>query len=229
MPRIKPLILPLLCTMFMANSVSADDAVGLSIGVFNGIGLTYQKPLSDRIGVRLELTTAPFDSNFTQGGIEYDINYQKNNVGVLLEWQPAWDFFYLAGGIYAGEHNWQLKAKPHGNSWEIGDHTYISNNIRLRGEAAFAKSAPYLGLGFRVPVPAHNLTFKVDLGMLYIGKGALSYNAYGTFTDPLTSNQVSVANAQFQQDLENERAGLEKEIEDYSLLPMLHVGMAYRF
>lgn len=230
MPSIKLPFIALLSGLLLANSASSADSIGVNVGIFNGVAIAYQKPLSDSLSVRLELTTMPFDSDFKQAGIEYDVEYERNNLGVLLDWEPFGDYFFLAGGIYAGEHNWKLEARPDGNSWEIGDRTYVSDDLKLRGQVSFSKSSPYLGLGIKKSGIAQRITLRLDLGLLYIGKGALSYSSSGTITEASSGITLDVhESAQFQQDLEGERASLEEEIEDYSLLPMTHVGIAYSF
>ncbi len=217
---------------FLLSMGSYADSVGVDIGIFNGIALTYQKPLSDHVHVQVELTTAPYDNEFEQDGIDYDIEYDRDNLGVLIQYVP-YKYFYLAGGLYVGDHNWKLDAKPQGNSREIGDHTYYSKDLRLKGQASFSKSSPYLGIGAKYAFD-NGLTLRISQGVLYIGEGALSYKASGRVYSSNADlendeNGFDVSNAVFVQDLEKERAALEDEISDYSLLPMFHVGMAYTF
>ena len=49
-------------------------------------------------------------------------------------------------------------------------------------------------------------------------------------TDDDTGLTINVAtNAEFQQDLQQERADLEQEFEDYSLYPIVMLGLSYTF
>lgn len=232
MKSVKSLSTFLIFVVSLLSVQSYADSVGMNVGVFHGVALTYQKPLSDQVSVQLELTTAPYDGEFDQDGIEYDIEYDKNNIGALIQYAP-YKYFYLAGGIYVGDHNWNLDAKPQGTSQKIGDRTYYSNNLHLKGQAAFSKASPYIGIGAQYTF-ANGITLRSDTGWLYIGKGALSYKATGKIYLSASDleedkNGLNVSDAQFQEDLEKERANLEEEIEDYNLLPMLHVGIAYTF
>jgi len=228
----KPFSIFAMSFLFLLSSGSYADSVGVDIGIFNGIAVTYKKPLSDHVRVQVELTTAPYENEFDQDGIEYDIEYDRDNLGVLIEYAP-YKYFYLAGGLYVGDHNWKLEAKPEDNSWNIGDRTYYSNDLRLKGQASFSKASPYLGLGAQY-VFGNGLTLRASQGWLYIGEGALSYKAsgqvYASSADLENDERViNVDNVVFVQDLEKERAALEEEISDYSLIPMFHVGIAYTF
>lgn len=222
----------------LASMQVVADSIGINVGAFNGIALTYQKPLSAQVAVQFELTSVPYDAELEQDNIKYDMEYDRNNIGVLIQWTPQWAFlkryFYFAGGIYAGDHNWKLKSQPRGSSWDIGDRTYYSRNLQLSGQAAFSKSSPYLGFGLQRTFQK-SITVKTDIGLLYIGKGALSYKASGRIYKSVddynsgNNNYLEVSDADFQVDLEKMRSSLEEEIEDYSLLPMFHVGVAYTF
>ena len=227
-----------LLILSLFSTASIADAVGVNVGIFNGIAFNYQRPLSEQLSVQFELTTMPYDNEFEQDGVEYEIEYDRNNLGALLVWVPQWhwtqQYLYFSGGIYVGDHNWTLESKPQGTSWDIGDSTYYSNNLRLKGKASFAKSSPFLGVGIQKTF-AERFTVRSDIGLLYIGKGALSYKASGRVyisADDFNAgnnNYISLNDAEFQQDLEKKRTALEDELEDYSLLPMFHIGIAYAF
>lgn len=216
----------LIPALFMSNIVMAD-AVGFNIGT-HGIAFDYQKALSPKLNARFILSDMPLSADMEEEGIEYEMEYDRTNIGVLLDYHPMAGAFHLTGGLHILEHNLNLKATANNGQYEIGDNTYTSNNLSLKAQVAFAKASPYLGLGWGNTIGGTGISGNIDLGILYIGKPSASYKASGTVSNGIIDIDVN-SNPDFQKDLEKERADLEDELASFNVLPIIQFGLTYKF
>ena len=84
---------------------------------------------------------------------------------------------------------------------------------------AFQPIAYYLGLGLGNFAQGGNLTFNVDLGVIYQGEAEvdISTSGFGVLK-PLIDIEIAAA-----------EAGAEKTLSSYAFYPILRVGLSYRF
>ena len=226
MRKILYLSITLLVSFFVSLPAMADG-VGLTIG-FNGVAIDYQKALSPKLNARFMLSDMPLNRETDEEGINYEVKYDRTNIGVLLDYYPMAGTFHLTAGMHALDHNLELKAKSSTGKYEIGDHVYTSNNLSLKGTVAFAKASPYLGLGWGNTIGHTGISGNLDLGVLYIGKPSVSYEASGTISNGSISINVAQY-APFLQDLEKERASVENDLKDITVMPIIQFGITYQF
>lgn len=217
------------CAGILFSPFSLADAIGASIGL-HGIAINYQKAFSNKLSSRLILSDMPLERDLKEEGIEYKVEYDRTNMGVLLDYHPFSGGFHISGGIYAGDHNWIMKAKAINQELELGDGTYTSKDVQLEAQVSFAKAAPYFGIGWGYAIQQKlGFSANLDIGALYIGQPSISYQAKGTVIDD-NGNELNVATfADFQGNVELERAKLETKLEDYDLLPIIQFGLAITF
>ncbi len=222
--------------VFLAGAIlspaSLADAIGASIGV-HGIAINYQSAFSKTLKARFVLSDMPLERDAEEDGIEYEVEYDRTNLGVLLDYHPIPGYFrrfHITGGIYTGDHNWNMRATANNQQLELGNDTYNSKNVELKAQVSFAKAAPYFGLGWGYVIEEEfGFYGNIDVGALYIGEASISYEAKGTVIDS-NGNELDVSTfADFQGSIEQERANLESEIEDYNLLPIIQIGFAVTF
>lgn len=223
--------LPLLLAGFSAlafSHTSSADAVGVNVGVFNGIAVEYHKAFRPTLNARLALTTMPVDVDMDEDDIKYKAEIDKDNFGVLLDWHPFSGSFRVTGGLYLGDHDWLMSAKANNGEYDIGDNTYQSNDLKLEGDIRFNQSTPYLGIGWGNTLGEKGLSMSVDLGVLMTGSPTVDYEASGTIYSG--GIYVDVGNdPTFQADLEKERQQLEEDLEDLEWMPVLSLGVIYAF
>ena len=224
--RTLKIIIPLITGMLCSNLAFAD-AVGASVG-FHGIAIDYQKAFSDHLSSRFIFSDMPLERDMEEDDIDYSVEYDRTNLGVLLDYYPMSGSFHITGGIFTGDHNLILEANSSSGDFEIGDKTYTSSNLHLKAEASFAKAAPYVGLGWGNNIGDSGFTGNFDIGFLYVGEPTVSYEASGTVMDG--GNEVNVTSfAEFQGNLEKERANLEDDLEDFKVMFIIQTGFAFRF
>lgn len=206
------------------------DSVNIALGM-HGVALEYYKGLSPRVNARFALTDVPFSHSAEFEDIEYNIEYDRTNIGMLFDFRPFAGTFHLTTGVYVGRHHWNLDAKSNNAEYQIGNEVYESNDLKMKSQIRFARAAPYAGFGWGNSTRGKGLAANLDIGVLYTGKPSIDTRASGTAVRQ--SDGVPIldigADPAFQSDLERERADLEKKAEDFRLLPIIQLGLGYSF
>lgn len=218
----KHLIVALLVVFTMAQV----QAGGLGLGgkVSNvGLGLELTVGLTDNINTRFNINGYKYNEDYTEDGISYDADIKLSMLGALVDWHPFSNGFRLSGGLYLNGNKVTGHAQGAGLV-QIGDTTYNLNEVYLDADIDLGNTvAPYLGIGFGNAVnPNRRWNFAADLGVAFTGKPKVD----------LTGGVVpgSLININdFQDDIQREEDNLEKDLEDYNILPMISVGVSYRF
>jgi hypothetical protein len=211
----------------LANSNVHADAVGFNIGT-HGIAIDYQKAISNKLNARFIISDMPLSTEIEEEDIKYELEYDRTNIGILLDYHPMAGAFHLTAGLHILDNNLNLEATSNNGQYDIGDNTYTSNNLELKAKIAFAKASPYLGLGWGNTIGGTGLSGNIDLGILYAGKPSASLDASGTVSNGVIDVNVRHY-AAFQQDLEKERADLEDELKNFNVLPIIQFGLIYKF
>ena len=217
--------LSLLAILPTAHSLA--DAINLSTGS-HGVALDFQKDYSRKLSTRIALSSMPLDRTVDEEDVEYEMEYDRNNLGLLLDYHPFSGSFHLTWGLFLGDHNWDLDATSNDGEYEIGDDTYTSSNLKLKAKISWAKSAPYLGLGWGNTIDDGRFSANLDLGVLYVGRPDVNFEASGIVSDGTTTADVT-AFPQFQENLELERVTLEDDMKKATVLPVIQLGFGIQF
>ena len=204
-------------------SAENEDAGGWALDVKAGtlgIGADLNRSivpglLNLRAGVSLYSHTADFDID----GIRYNTDLRLGAVPVSLDVFPFRNWFRLGGGFLFNLNEFTGRT-PLSGTISIGDNQYeIQDFGRLEAKIDFNEVAPFVGIGFNNPIKkSGRLGFFADLGFMYHGTPAVTLS---------TSQPVS--NPQFQADLEKELQNINEDIRDYTILPIIQLGISYRF
>lgn len=141
--------------------------------------------------------------------VAYTLNPRLRSVTALLDLHPFGGAFRLSGGVIANRNEGSLAARlENGESISVGNGEYSSSEIQsLSGRIAFKRSAPYVGLGFDNSLGgAGRVSFNLDLGVMFHGHPKASLEA--------TTSLTGDARAQFDQDVQQETAELQDEIDE---------------
>ena len=218
----------------LASSTSwAESAINVGVGTA-GLVLEYNYQLSSKAHLRGAFHYFTLEEEFDEEGIKYNGELESVHLGAIADFHPFSNGFRLSAGIFNTELGLDLSAQATDEALEIGDGSYSvsqdnSDPLKLAVEIDFAPVSPYFGFGWGNS-PGAGLGFMIDVGVLIIGEADINYDASGTATDGDTGLTINVAtNAEFQQDLQQERTDLEQEFEDYSLYPIVMLGLSYTF
>lgn len=208
-------------------SIYAEQALNVTAGT-TGLGLEWSYPLSEKLRVRAILSSFSLDRDETEDDIDYQYEFESNNLGAVLDWHPFAGAFRLTAGLVRTDFGIDLKSETSQNNYEIGDSVY-SGEIKLTGEADFASMAPYLGFGWASNLQRSGLYFSGEIGVLMVGDPKLSFEATGRASKNGGPLLDVGSNPEFQADLEKERRSLEDDLSDFDMWPILTFGFGYRF
>jgi hypothetical protein len=218
---------------------SPDVAAGFRVGTL-GLGAEATIGISDRVNVRVPFNLFNYNYDQTEDGIDYKGKLNLQSVGALVDVHPFKGSFYLSAGIFSNGNKLKLHASdPSGTEeYEIGDRSYTSdpsNPLALKGGTDFNSMAPYLGLGWGNAIQgASSVYFRFELGAYFQGAGKVKLDASGRAVDTQTQSSFDVDDGSpeamvFQANLEQERASLEDDIEDFKIYPAVSLALGYRF
>ena len=114
-----------------------------------------------------------------------------------------------------------MKATGSNTSYDIGDTTYTASEVgTLTGNVEFNSFAPYVGIDFGNSVTkSKEFGFMFDLGIAYQGSPDVSLSATGTLSN----------NATFKEELRKEEKALQDDLDNFTIYPVISLGVTYQF
>ncbi len=214
---------------FMANAAQADS-VGLGVGV-HGVALDYRWDLTPHLDVRFALTDMPFTDSLEVDGIEYDLEYDRTNLAVIVDVAPWANDFYFSAGLFVLEHDWLIDSGSLNGNYIIGGDAYEVQNLTLGGEVSYSAATPYLGLGWKNIFGQDSAwAMTIDAGFIYVGEPTVDYDASGQIYDSSQGGFIDVeGSSEFQAAKDREEEELEDKLSDYEFWPVLQLGVTYSF
>lgn len=223
-------LLPVAGLLLLPTLASAGD-LGVAIkGGTLGFGIEGDYILSEHFSVRVQANRYDYDTTYDDDEIEYDGALDLSTFGAILDWHPFGGGFRLSAGVYSNGNELTGTARGVGE-YEIGDETYTvdtSDTLRLNTDVELGDGmVPYLGLGWgHSPTRQSGLLFSFELGVLMQGDPSVDLTASGT----ANSGTVNFAtDPTVQAELTKEETNLESDLDDFSLYPVISLGIGYRF
>jgi len=214
----------------VACGAQGDKGLSLKIGT-PGVGVDFTLGVSEKVNVRLSGNY--FSYTYDDFEFDDDDEVEKEiddvvdtaeatldlmSLGALLDWHPWGGGFRLSAGAFYNGNELSLGVTA-GDTIEIDGEDYEVQ--RLDGQIEFNAFAPYAGLGWGNAAQADTRWhFAFDLGVMLQGSADISIKA--TATDPTLQGQLNTA-------LDNEVEDLEEDVEDFTLFPVLTLGLSYTF
>ncbi|MEM9058034.1 MAG: hypothetical protein AAGD86_11180 [Pseudomonadota bacterium] len=183
-----------------------------------GIGVEVSKPLPANFALRAGVNTLNYEYDDTINEIDYESDLKLRSVAGYLDWRPFASPFRLTGGLVYNQNEITGVGAADG-TYTLDGVTFNAADVgTLSGNVGFDTVAPYVGLGFNVPVaPTFRISF--DAGVLFQGEPQVDLSADGAIaSDP-----------RFIQALEAEERDFQEEVEDFELFPVLSIGLSKRF
>lgn len=198
-------------------------AVGVQGGT-TGVGVEGEFAASDQLVLRASADFFSYDVDASSDDVDYEGDLDLNQGGLFVDFHPRGSSFFVSGGLYFGDRSAEVRATAQGPV-EIGNTVFTAAQVgELQGEADIGDVAPFVGVGFNNTfTTAGQVGFKVLVGAAFGEDPDVSLSRVGGVALP--------ANIQTQLDAElrNEEAELEDDLEGYNILPVVQVGVFYRF
>ena len=199
-------------------------AVGAQVGT-TGVGAEVQFQVSPMITLRGGGDLLKYEQNDVEtDDYDYDAELDFSTASAFVDLHPMDNPFFVSAGVYLGDRGVTVEGRPN-RDLVIGGQTFTPAQFgRLVGEAEFGDAAPFLGLGwnntFRTAGP---IGFKVVLGATFGSDPTVDLRREGGTALP------PAIQAQFDAEVQQEEDDLERELENFKILPVVQAGVTYRF
>ncbi|MBW8877996.1 MAG: hypothetical protein JF614_23790 [Acidobacteria bacterium] len=212
-----------------AIPAAAEVAVTAKAGTLGG-GAELTVGLSPQWNVRLGGNAFDYTDNRREvSGIFYDATAHLRTAEALLDFHPGGGGFRLsAGAIYNDTRIDGNSLVPASGFYDLGGVQVPASLVgTLDGQIKFDPVVPYAGLGWGNAVgPGRRVRFAADLGAIFQGKGKATLTPRIPAGSPLNA---PVARQALQVLLDREQAEIEKDVADYTVYPVVSIGVSYRF
>ena len=207
----------------------AEVALGGKVGSL-GLGLELTVGLSPQWNARLGANGFNYtDDRRRAGHLEYDATAKLRTATALLDWHPGGSGFRLSGGlVYNDTRIDGSSLVPASGNYDIGGVMVpVSLVGTLDGRIDFDRVVPYAGVGWGNAVaPGRKVGFFLDAGVIFQGKGKVTLTpnipAGSPLNDPTARAVLDIL-------LRQEENDIQKDVADYTLYPVVSIGLTYRF
>lgn len=219
---IKKTFIAAITCLILTNNTWAGETGGLDVGVkigTLGAGVEINYPLSSVLSISAGINKFSQSEDDSIDGIDYDIDLDLQTISLFVNYHPFSGSFRLTAGAMINGNELSMAAKPNA-TYEIDGNVYTAAEVGdLEATVDFNSLAPYVGIGYGSGTSS-GLGFTFDLGVLMQGEPNVDLESTGG----LLSNDPS-----FQADLEAEEEAAEDDIDDFTIYPVVAIGLSYRF
>jgi hypothetical protein len=195
-----------------------------------GLGLELTVGVSPQVNARLGANGFNYTDNHREiSGIEYDATARLRTATALLDWHPGGHGFRLSGGlVYNGTRIEGTSLPPASGLYDIGGVPVpVALVGTLSGKIDFNPTVPYVGLGWGNAVaPGKKVGFYADAGVMFQGRGRVTLTPNIPAGSPLNN---PTARAALDILLRREESDIENKVADYTVYPVVSLGLSYRF
>jgi hypothetical protein len=195
-----------------------------------GLGLELTVKAAPQVNVRLGVNGFNYTDNHREvSGIEYDATARLRTATALLDWHPGGHGFRLTGGLVYNDTRIEGTSLPPASGlYDIGGVPVpVALVGTLNGKIDFNPTVPYLGIGWGNAVAdGKKVGFYVDAGVMFQGRGRVTLTPNIPAGSPLDN---PTARAALDILLQREEDDIEKKVADYTVYPVVSLGLSYRF
>ena len=205
--------------LFAVPAAAADPSEGrFRVGITGGtlgVGPEIGYRLSERFGVRANLTFLSVHHGFDSDDVDYRGKVKLGSGGAMIDLYPFSGGFFVSGGARINGNKARARGTPD-DITEIGDNDYTPAQIgTLRARAETKDFAPQLTMGYSGGLHP-GFSFGFEAGALFQGRVRIP---------TLTASGGGVLAS----DLAIERDSLRDDVDDFKAYPIVQLRIAYRF
>lgn len=202
-----------------------------------GAGFEVAVPLSRRTNLRSTGNIFSYSHTFNQDGVDYTGTISLRSMQTTLDWFPFHGGFHISPGFFAygGNHVKGNASVPGGQIFTLNSTDYRSSMIdpiNGSGKITVNNAGPGLtvGWGNLLPRNRRHFSFPFEIGAIYEGAPKIALQLGGSACDSTGAFCTTVASdPSFQQNLSDEQAKLNKDVEPYKFYPIISFGLAVNF
>lgn len=225
------------CLLILAinfNSKSLKASLYPSLGVqagSMGVGVNLSQPINRYFNLRFNVNGFYYNYENKIREIKYKANFNWLNFGLLADYHPFSNGFYLTGGAYYNDNAITLKSDIENQTIQIGDiifdTSYLGKN-GLSGKLQFNKVNPYVGIGYASNnMSARGFTLVGEVGVLFTGTPKLTYNV--ECNNNIAGIDITAICNQLKEATATEKDKIYNKFKNITVYPVIYLGFAYKF
>lgn len=206
--------------------------------VYGGVGIYgpqvgYAHALNDKFTIRGDINGGfSYSHDVNSGGVDYRGKFKTQYAGVYADWFPGSSAFRLTGGVAFHDTKVTIDAKAGANaSATINGIPVDLKDSYAHGTAKFPAAAPYLGIGWgHKNSTQKGWGFYANLGVM-VGKFKIKNYDQNITTNPqvIAAQKALGRKVITQNDIDVEIGKAQSELNKLKAMPVLNVGVSYRF
>jgi hypothetical protein len=207
-----------------APTASLFNDVGVSLkGGTVGFGFDVTKAVNENFKVRAGYSSYKYSTTQTEEDVTYDAKLRLAGWNLLADYHPWAGGFRVTTGVYGPKHRANGTGRYSGTGTiDINGTTYSSSDLSdVTFDAKWGGVRPYLGIGYDgFNKVKSGLFFTSDVGVIFSGSPTVRVGA--NCTNAALCTQVA-------SDLAAEEAKVRDSIKGAKYLPVVQIGVGYRF
>ncbi len=231
-----------------AQNSGPRNLLGIAAGVGTlGLGLQATYVLNRHFTGRAQINGFHYSHGVVYEDTPYQADFKFLSFGLLGDWYPLAGIpvagkLRFTAGAYANFTRIGLNAPCLETGCHISVLYITAPGIpgtppgELNGELKFNKFSPYAGFGVGQTLPGGRLHISFDLGVLFQGKPKFHLTATGTGTvhdstnpDPNYHPTVDLSNIYVQENLYDDRQGIQDRVNHFQFYPVIALSVGYWF
>ncbi|NBD33253.1 MAG: hypothetical protein GVY17_09875 [Cyanobacteria bacterium] len=196
-----------------------------------GVGASVSYGVTSQLNTRVGINGFSFGVDIDETRLTYDSDVNLLNISTIADYYPLKESgLKLSLGLIFNDNNVSGVATSDqsgqvnfgGQSFTVGEGGDLSSadlDVEFPN-----KVAPYIGIGWGNPVqPGSRWNFNINLGLMFPGSPEVDVEGNTNITLP---NNIQ---AQLDQAEAEEEEELEEELDNFSIYPVVTVGISYQF
>lgn len=210
-----------------SNVLANEHAIILKAGTL-GAGLEYLNVINDKVNMRFGVNYFKLDRDLEDTDVKFDGELTLKSLGLIGDYHPFGGVFRLSAGLFYNKNAFDIAAKTTSSASFTFDNTEYNAQQAgpVIGKVDFAKSAPYLGLGWGASPDGGGFAFSIDIGAL---RSTPNSTLQATNCQIPNSPDGTDLCAQLKDSIEIERVKLQKELNKIKWYPVISLGVSVKF
>lgn len=224
----KRLSLLLWTILLLPAPVHADLAGGLRAGT-TGLGAELYWPLSDRVNLRAIAAGWEYNEGLDEAGVSYDAEQTLASAGLVADWHPDGGKLRFSAGLMLNGNGTDLDSACQPSCTVGGSRiTPLADDPgRITGELDYGGGASYFSVGWVSATRLSRWFWSAEAGLMLQSKPESRLQASGSFVSSSSGELLSATEVSTL--LQAEQLELDEALDSRSLVPVLSLGLGFRF
>lgn len=223
--KIKLLVSACLCATSVSTAFAAENNAFSFIGKLSTLGITAEMAYanSDHTELFSNISAFTYNKDLTVEGSTFNADSRLMSLIAGMRYYPTASNLYIGGGFGINNNEVVLSPNLTNDSYVFNGRTYDADDVSdVKPRAIYNTFAPMFMVGWQ--------SKKInETGVSFFGEAGVFYNGDTDVESDAPCSSLTASCAQLKEDFEKSRAALEDKLDDYSIYPVLSLGVRYSF